>query len=126
MRLVLHQLFSHSADFRKKGELSPSSGEITSGAKVADSVQGNQAEQEEEEEGKITRTEQLAIEKPAARSGVIAETLESIDAFEASIHTRATLPTARPLSTGSIPQDKNHTSPLRMVRYNTTLEVALH
>ena len=76
----------------------------------------------------MTRTEQLAIEKAAARSRTIAnETLESIDTFEASIHTRATLPTnlreTRPLSTGSIPQDKNHTSPLRMVRCNTSLEV---
>ena len=73
---------------------------------------------------KMTRTEQLAIEKAAARSRAIAnETLESIDTFEASIHTRATLPTnlgeTRPLSTGSIPQDKNHASPLRMVRCAT-------
>ena len=77
---------------------------------------------------RMTRTEQLAIEKAAAWSRAIAnETLESIDTFEASIHTRATLPTnlgeTRPLSTGSIPQDKNHTSPLRMVRCNISLEV---
>ena len=76
---------------------------------------------------KMTRTEQLAIEKAAASSRVVAnETIESIDAFEASIHTRTTLPTnlgeTRPLSTGNIPQDKNHTSPLRMVRCNTSLE----
>ena len=40
---------------------------------------------------KMTRTEQLAIEKAAVRSRAVAnETLESIDAFEASIHTRST------------------------------------
>ena len=78
---------------------------------------------------KMTKTEQLVVEKAAARSRAVAnETRESINAFEASIHTRATLPTnlgeTRPLSTGNIPQDKDHTTPLRMVRCDT-LEVEM-
>ena len=69
----------------------------------------------------VTRAEMLTVVRDAARSQAVAdETRESINAFEASIHARASLPTSlgqpHPLSTGSIPQDKSQTAPLRMVR----------